>query len=325
MIQPIFFPFTHFQASDINAVASLFKSIFFFPASTVKEFEESANHADDKDFLLPIYTEDKDFEVVLQKVKEYRNWGELNKDNQGNLKAFLQEKPYLTGHSGVAHIRAGIKRPPKEIDDVQIKEDSLLKSLMFLRLAKIHDMEKENLYNQLKGIEKDEQQLFSSLHGFDREFDQNINHADKENINLKTRIDDLGEYMTSNRISAWVDFFNRKNPFSSFNSSLLFVTTSPAVMEYLTSIAKNKIKLLDIDNIKVHEKKCENRNQWVETFNKYVESLVISGQQSLNVPAERDDNCALEIKIKLYLLQGDDISSFFQGVGQKSPVCLVSV
>jgi hypothetical protein len=93
----------------------------------------------------------------------------------------------------------------------------------------------------------------------------------------------------------------------------------------LISVSKNKMKLLDIDKLKVHENKCENKKQWVEEFNKYVEEFVTSGQQPLNTPAERDDNCTLEVKIKLYLLQGDVISSFFQGIGQNIPVCLVSV
>jgi hypothetical protein len=309
MIKPIFFPFTHLQATDIEALSALFKSISFFPASKPDEFEQSYSHIKDKNFLLPIYAENKDFKLVLNKVNEYRNWGELNKENKGNLKAFLQNRPYFTDNTNVRHIRDVIEHPHKENNNLQFKEESLLKNLMFLRLAKIHDTEKENLNNKFNTIEKNEQKLFSDIQGIDPKFDGK-------------GAGDLGEYMTSKRVSAWVEFFNNKNP---FNPSLLFVTTSFAVMEYLLSVSKNKIKLLDIDNLKVHEKKCKNKNQWVEIFNKYVENLVIPDKQLLNVPAERDDNCTLEVKIKLYLLQGDDISSFFQGVGEKIPVCLVSV
>ncbi|MCK5098451.1 MAG: hypothetical protein KAR45_10135, partial [Desulfobacteraceae bacterium] len=303
MIKPIFFPFTHLQKTDIRAVAALFKSIFFFPASMPDEFDESIGYIEDKDFIIPIYPEKNDFEPVLHKVNEYRNWGELNKENKVNLKVLLQDKPYFTNDTSIPHLRANIERTPREGADLLSKKDTLLNNLMFLRLAKIHDLEKENLDNQFTGIEENEYKLFSAIRG-DDSGDQESNLTDTiEKTPLKIRSDDFGEYMTSQRISAWVDFFNRKKPFNSFDSSLLFVTTSSAVMEYLLSISKNKIKLLDIDNLKVHEKKCENRNQWVETFNKHVENLVTSGQQSLNIPAERDDNCTLEIKIKLYLLQ----------------------
>ncbi len=312
MINPIFFPFTHMQATDVKAISALFKSILFFPVSRQTEFEESIRHIKDKDFLLPVYAENKDFELVMHKVNEYRNWGELNKENKGNLKVFLQDKPYFTDDTAVAHIRGEIERNHKASSDLPSKEDSLLKNLMFLRLAKIYDLEKENLNSKFNSIKKDEQNLFSAIHGLDKELD-------------KKRVEDLGEYMTSERVRAWVEFFNNKNPFSAFDTSLLFVTTSPAVMEYLMSVSKKKIKLLDIDSLKVHENKCENKNQWIEEFNKYVYDLVISGQQPLNISAERDDSCKLEVKIKLYLLQGDVISSFFQGVGQKVPICLVRV
>jgi hypothetical protein len=326
MIQPIFFPFTHIQESDVKAISSLFKSILFFPVSTPAEYKENEGYMEGSDLLLPVYIEDEDFEQVLQKVKEYRSWGELHKDNRGNLKTFLQDQPYLTDPVGIANIRSGITNKTKEIEEVPTKEDSLIKSLMFLRLAKIHDLEKETLSNQLLGIAKDEQKLFSEIRGLNREYDEN-NDIDglKESLLVKDKNEDPGAYMTAERIGAWVDFFNIQRPFSAFDSSLLFVTTSPAVMEYLMSVAKNKIKLLDIDNLKVHENKCGNKNQWVEVFHKYVDNLVKSGQQALNVPAERDDNCTLVVKIKLYLLQGDDISSFFQGIDQNVPVCFISV
>ncbi|MCD4743675.1 MAG: hypothetical protein K8R67_14525 [Desulfobacteraceae bacterium] len=324
MIKPIFFPFTHIQDSDIKVISAFFKSIFFFPASEPAEFEESVKNMADKDLLLPIYAEKKDFEPVLHKVDEYRKWGELNKENKGNLKVFLQEKPYLTNDTGVPHIRAGIERVPEESGDLPSEENSLFKSLMLLRLAKIYDLEKDNLNNQFNDIKKNEEKLFSAIQGLDQKSDRNLGQ-NRENLFLNRSVEDLGEYMTSRRLSAWVDFFNRRKPFSSFDSPLLFVTTSAAVMEYLISISKNIIKSLDIDKLKVHEKKCENMKQWVKTFNKYVEDLVVSGQQPVNAPAERDDNCTLEVQIKLYLLQGDVISSFFQGVGQSIPVCLISV
>ncbi|MCP3898125.1 MAG: hypothetical protein GY707_00150 [Desulfobacteraceae bacterium] len=312
MMKTIFFPFAHLQVTDIKVISALFKSIFYFSASMPEEFEESNSHKKKKDVLLPIYPDNKDFELALIKVNEYRHWGELNKENKGNLKAFLQTKPYLTDNTAVSHIRAGIENTNKEDHDLPSKNDLLLKNLMFLRLAKIHDMEKESIGNQFNSIEKNEQKLFSDIQGHDTKFDGK-------------RVEDFGAYMTPERLSAWFNFFNTKMPFNSFDSPLLFVTTSAAVMEYLLSVSENKIKLLDIDNLKVHENICENKHQWVEVFNKYVENLVISGQQSLNTPAERDDNCTLEVKIKLYLLQGDVISSFFQGVGQGVPVCLVSV
>ena len=328
MIKPIFFPFTHLQDSDIKAVSAFFKSIFFFPASEPAEFGESVKNMADKDLLLPIYADKKDFEPVLHKVNEYRKWGELNKENKGNLKVFLQEKPYLTNDTGIPNIRAGIESVPQKGRDVPSEDDSLFKSLMFLRLAKIYDLEKDNLNNQFDDIEKDEENLFSVIQGLDQKSDQKLDRdfdQSRGNPSLKKGAEDLGAYMTPQRISAWVDFFNRRKPFSSFESPLLFVTTSTAVMEYLLSISKNIIKSLDIDKLKVHEKKCENRNQWVDAFNKYVEDFVVSSQQPENAPVEKDDNCTLEMKIKLYLLQGDVISSFFQGIGQNIPVCFISV
>ncbi len=312
MMKSILFPFTHLQADDIKVVSALFKSIFFFPASMPDEFEQSISQIKDKDIFVPIYPDNKDFELALNKVNEYRNWGELNKENKGNLKVFLQNRPYLTDDNTVAHIRAGIESTHNDSHDGASKEELLLRNLMFLRLAKIHDIEKENLDSHFDLIEENENKLFSDIQGHDSKFDTK-------------RKEDLGEYMTSKRVGAWVDFFNEKIPFNSFDSPLLFVTTSPAVMEYLLSVSENKIKLLDIEDLKVHENICENKNQWVEAFNKYVENLVISGQQFLNTPAERDDNCTLAVKIKLYLLQGDDISSFSQGIGQQIPICLVSV
>ncbi len=315
MIQPIFFPFTHLQATDIKVVSALFKSLLFFPASLPDEFEKSRAYTKnngDKELLKPVYAESRYFESILNKVSEYRGWGEFNKENRGNLKAFLQEQPYLTDHASVVNIRAGIEKKTKDANDLSAKEIALFKNLMFLRLAKIHDMEQESLDEQFNAIKKNEQKLFAAMRGLDQEFD-------------KKTVEEIGEYMTPQRVSAWVDFFNKKMPFDLFGSALLFVTTSSAVMDYLTSVAKNKIKILDIDKLKVHEKKCKNKNQWVDLFNKYIDNLVGSGQQSLDPPVERDDNCTLEVGIKLYLLQGDVISSFFQGVGQNIPVCLLSV
>lgn len=328
MIKPIFFPFTHLNATDVQIVSALFKTILLFPAATCDEFDNSVKHMEDKDFLIPIYAEPKDFEPVLQKVKEYRNFGELNKENKGNLKVFFNDKPYFTNDTYVTHLRSDIEKPIlKKTDNLSLQNDTLLNNLVFLRLARIYDLEKESLYNQFSSIEKEEQKLFAAIRGDDQEPELKNSHLlnAKEKTSINARKDDSGEYMVSKRISAWVDFFNKRKPFNSFDSPLLFVTTSSSVLEYLLSISKNKIKLLDIDNLKVHEKECENRKQWVETFDEFVENLVTSGQPSLNEPAERDDNCTLEIKIKLYLLQGDAISNFFQGTFKKIPICFLSV
>ena len=129
MIKPIFFPFTHLQTTDIQAISALFKSIFFFPASSPDEFDESISHIEDKDFIIPVYAENKDFEPVLQKVNEYRNWGELNKENKGNLKAFFKDKPYFTNDTYVPHLRANIERPSKESDKLPSKKDDLFNNI----------------------------------------------------------------------------------------------------------------------------------------------------------------------------------------------------
>jgi len=322
MMQPIFFPFTHLRANDIKILSSLFRSTVFFPAATPEEFKESFKHIGEIDFLSPVYADNEGFKKALQKVKEYRAWGELNQDSKVSLKTFLQETPYLTDNDGVSHIRAGITQNKTKPDSVEVEEISLTKNLMFLRLAKIYDEENENLYNQFCQVEQNELKLFSDIKGFDLDTDD----YDEKNIqNKQIKTNDLGSYMTSQRISSWVDFFNKNKPFNSFDLPLLFVTTSTAVMEYLMSNATNIIKLLDNDNLKVHEQKCGNKEQWLNTFNEFVEHLVISREQALDGFIERDDNCALEVKIKLYLLQGDVISSFFKGIGKTVPVCFISV
>ncbi len=312
MVQPIFFPFTHFKKKDYEIVSALFKSIIFFPVSGRSEFEESIADIGDAGVILPVFPEEKQLGMVLQKVDEFRRWGELNQDNRGNLKTFFQDKPCFTSDTDPGYLRARIKRTADRSDEPGEEETSLLKDLMFLRLAKLHDFEKEGLQSKFDLVLRDEHRLFSEIQGISSEFD-------------RESVEDAGAYMTAERVSAWCNFFNANHLFNMYDSDLLFVTTSSAVMEYLLSVSKNKIKLLDIDGLKVHENKCENKNQWVETFNKYVENLVTKGQQALDAPAERDDNCALEIKIKLYLLKGDVISSFFQGLDQKVLICLLSV
>ncbi len=318
MVQPIFFPFTHLQRSDIEALSLIFTSILFFPLSSKKEFEKSFDSEEDKKIFTPVYTEDKYFDQVKQKVNEYRSWGELNKDNSGMLKTFLQDQPYLTDKNSTARIRSNIGKTHEKSEDRQSNADSLFNSLIFLRLAKIHDMEKEGIGNKLDTIGRNEQKLFSNLRGAGLS-------GKSDNFILGSKKQDLGEYMTARRINTWAEFFNEKMSSMPFDNPLVFVTTSIAVFEYLLSVSKNKIKILDIDNLKVHEKKCDNKIHWVKTFNECVESLISLEQHSLDMPDMVDDNCSQIIKVKLYLLGEDAINIFPQSTGQNIPVLFVSI
>jgi hypothetical protein len=114
------------------------------------------------------------------------------------------------------------------------------------------------------------------------------------------------------------------NCFESFEHPPVFVTTSEAAFEYLVSFDKKSTNALDIDNIKVHENNCAEKNNWQTGFYRLVRSAMEKGAGQIGRIADSGDECTVNARIRIYLLSRESaVHNILHRTYETVPVCLV--
>ena len=246
MINFYFFPFTVMDNRQAKALSCFFNHFNVLDVHDGGVLPEPMAGLEVQGRLSRVCLDNEKLALAEQQVRAYLDWAAIHKGNEKNLRALIREEMFFKDDSGVAAIRAGIRRgadahTPEPATGLDSNE-----SLVFLKLADIHDRQSQEIQVALDNLDQENAALFAELKG-DEEIDLAVDH---------TLSAEPGQAMTEKRIKAWLRAASNTACFDQDGTPVL-ITTSRAVMDEFLAGAGEAINALDIDSIKVHEKDCE--------------------------------------------------------------------
>ena len=312
----IFFPFSYISQDQLATLQAFFSSFAFFPAASDLEHLVRLQELADKGTAVPVFSSREDLILVDRQFEEYMAWVKVHKGNEHNLRFLLKDNPYFTSDSDVTAIKSQIRGTREVIKPQQSAKDGLLKDLLFLKMARQCDQEKESIDLQLANIDRAGNRIFSRLLGEEDPVEAAVPGG-------KPGIPDPGAIMTRERIEAWARCMMHSNIVENTGESPVFVTTSEAVVDYLETISSDAINALDIDPIKVHENECENKIGWQRQVFEHLMCAAKGDKGRQNHLPEVKDECFISGQIKLSLFSGNNIHNLFNLKDKQIAVCLI--
>jgi len=296
-MNPVYFPFTYISEATIEAVASCFRQTVVYQAIS-QNIPESMKKWAEKgilDIRTPVITDEQ---KILSIIKDYKNWANLHQGSEKSFLKFQKEKIPFFEDTSEKRIMSEIKRYKEGKKEENEKPDPLLNSRIFLQIAQEFDIQNQDVNKELDGFKGLEHKLMKHLHDNDPEF--LIPNAEFQVIQ-----EDMGNYMTSERIEAWLNLMQHDSELSG-----IFITSSPAVIELMTDKVPEMKLIHHWDAVPVSQKK-ERADTWQNDFMKYLQNLAESDQPE---PSADDmifmsDNKRYAIKI--YLVPGKTPYEFF--------------
>ncbi|MBC8439566.1 MAG: hypothetical protein H8D87_07770 [Deltaproteobacteria bacterium] len=330
-IRFLFFPFTHIRENQLRIVLTFFPSFEYLSMTGDFNNHPNLHKAFGQGKITPFFLSYDQVVTVEQNLEQYLAWARIHKGNEANLKSLLKDTPYFTNDSDVTAIKTQIKggNGGKDPDLALPGESTLQQDLLFLKMAQLYDEQNEGIDLALNDLSTSHDKLISTLRGleyFSSEA-ENIKAEDSKAENYKDVYSkDAGGIMTQQRIRAWSrSMTSMGGGLKQDGDTPLFITASDAVFDYLESNCKDVVNALDIDNIKVHENECENKNEWQHQFCDYlVRAIQGDGIQENNLP-EVNDSCFLSGQIKLCIFSGNDINRLFNCSNKQISVCLIKL
>ena len=314
----LFFPFTHITQKDLDIILTFFSK--FHSLSINRDFKHNRvlQQLSDQGKIIPSFISQKAFTTVDQKTKQFFEWTRTHKGNEHNLKLLLKRNPYFTSDSDVTEIKSQIRGDKKDSREFMSDESSLHKDLLFLYMAQLHDEQKEDIDLELKGLNKASDQLVSTLRGLE-DYEDEIKSPDLDKYTYSEAT------MIPERIQAWFRYMDSMKLLYKKESDNLFITTNSEVFNYFESNGNDIRIALDIDNIKVHGKRCQNTDVWQREFESCLIESVNGGKNPVdNLPAA-NDNCLEKGRIKICTFWGDDINKIFNAADKHISVCLIKI
>ncbi len=322
MIYPVFFPFTHVDPVQEQALLSVFRFMFFMPVSTRSLVSRDIDHPGSEQALEPVWPLGPEpVQAAVRAADEYIKWGELNYENGTHLKTLINQMPYGTDDTAVTALKSKLLAPGgPDIEPAGEVDEKLFQALLFLRMAQLSDEQKAQVDSSFDALNRKHADLFSRItpENEDHLFD-NLPPAGKQSFW------DPGSYLTAKRIQAWFMYFIKGRTGPEHGQMPVLVTTSQAVFDHLASFDKKLVNALDIDRIKVHENNCAEDNTWQERFYGLVHSAYGKGPGHDDGILVSGDRCGSDARIKLYLLSGRAIDTIVQNRYETIPVCLVKL
>lgn len=317
----LFFPFTHITQDQLTAVLSFFSS---FDCLSVNQdfFEHKAlNALYNEGRIHPVFPAQEQIKIIEQTSAQYLDWAKIHTGDKVNLKTLLSDTPYFTRDTDVTHIKSQLLKgaQTREIQTRETKNPQLSwqKELLFLKMAQLCDAQHDRIDTELKHLEKIQEDLVNSLRGLDTPISSPEDKKEMSN--------DLGDKMTGERIASWAGYMAREGHLNIPEQTLVFVTTSTAVFEYLESNCEDVVNPLDIKQIKVHENICTHQKGWQRQFEMVLmQAIQGKGCRKEDLPEVADD-CSLSAQFKLGLFSGKMINQFFKMANEQVPVCLVKL
>jgi len=308
-----FFPFTRMSQDQVLTMDLFFHGVKVLNLDPKNLSEPLFSAVLASGGLNPVSVGEDKISMLKAQVRSFMEWAAVHKGNEKNLKSLIREETYFRNDSDVTAIQSDIRQgivPGATSKPKPAKEPAL-----FLRFAEILDRENEIIQDQLDFLEQNNASLFAELKG---EIEPG------EPILEQGRKSDPGADRTGERIQAWCAVAREIGLFDSQEECPVLVTTSPAVLDYLTGNFDEVINGLDNDCIKVHEHVCGCRERWQKEFSHFLEEFIVGQTPSWNNFSNGDCNCRTGI-IRLSRFPGGGLNKKFNIPGTQVVVCLVTL
>jgi len=246
MVNFYFFPFTFMDGRQAKALSCFFNSVNVLDLHGGAVLPGPMAGLEARGCLARVCLDQDRLDRAEQKVRNYLDWAAVHKGNEKNLRALIRESVFFKDDSGVAAIRAGIRTGAAPRDKEPAIGPDSIDSLVFLKLADIHDRESRDIQMALDALDRENAALFAELKG-DGEMSPAVDQIQSP---------EPGRIMTEKRIEAWLGAAVDAEWFDQGGIPVL-ITTSRAVMDEFSAHGGKAINALDIDSIKVHENDCE--------------------------------------------------------------------
>nr|WP_321403748.1 hypothetical protein [uncultured Desulfobacter sp.] len=316
MINFYFFPFTFMDNRQAKAISCFFNHFNLLDIHDGGVLPEPMAGLEAQGRLNRVGLDREKLALAEQQVRSYLDWAAIHKGNEKNLRFLIREKMFFKDDSGVAAIRAGIRNGAGSHTLEPTAGRDSNESLVFLKLADIHDRQSQDIQTALDSLDQENAALFAELKG-DEEIASAVNHVPYS---------EPGQAMTEKRIKAWLKAAVDAACFDQDGTKVL-ITTSRAVMDGFLGGAGEAINALDIDSIKVHEKDCE----FIDRQRLKIHAIIEQMAQGLTPDFENEyfegaDQGSVTGRIQIRFFSGlGDVNVTEKNPGGQIGVCLVEL
>ncbi len=294
-MNPIYFPFTYVPQWVAETLAASFTRFIVYQPSgkTLPAEIQTWVEKEAMQVYVPVPADDETFTKV---VRAFQAFARLHADGK-NLRAAAfwgrQGGIPLYDDTATSQIVAALKKD-QTADSKKADSDSLLQARVFLDFAQEFDRQNAELIRGLELNDRRSKELLKNL------------SADKDSalpgtpLTAEIRVDDPGEYMTPDRLQAWIELF-MEDP----ADSELLVTSSPSVFNHLIENLPTAEMVFDSKALPAAAEYDNAFISWREEFLNQIKQLVESEGLAIDdAPAHlpRVDRFSAKPTLTLYRL-----------------------
>lgn len=169
-----------------------------------------------------------DPEDLARAIREFKAWADLHGGEIADLAGLSQSMQGLstrTDEAGPTSIGDQIRHYGEQ--NPQASADPVFQAALFLSMAQQLDQQQVSVIRDLGEIQDMERVMLARLAGDDRDLEGGINPPSGTDL---AGMSDTGGFMTARRVRSWSELASSDTGPQSF---ILYVTSSPAVLEYV--------------------------------------------------------------------------------------------
>ena len=254
-MKPIYFPFTFMSEPVLREMNIFFPQTIIYQPSSTKIPLFIQKSADDGllEIRAPFGGDETKFDGL---VREYRQWLEYR---QGSETTFFKTRIFdgtgmetipMYSENATSQIKHEIKKG--HFEDKPQKPDAEFTARLFLLIAQEFDIQQNEFNLDLERFQLMENDLFSNMRG---ENESPETSSSKTNKPVYT---DLGSYNTGQRLSAWLKIFEGDPVPPDEFGSVLFITSSNAVLEHMMDLCPDSEMILCSGPVRAEDRQPEN-------------------------------------------------------------------
>jgi hypothetical protein len=253
-MKPIYFPFTYVSDPVAKALSACFgQFVIYRPVSeNLSEQMQLWINRGVMDVRVPVTENENELKTA---VKNYQIWADLHRKGLSEKTAILKTRmdslPFFSEFS-FSKIVEDMKEKIHYNSNTQIP-DPVLAARIFLYFAQEFDRQNYELSCDLNLYDQQEEELIRQLKMEDDPVVGQFRNAPM------TLPNPFADYMISDRLAAWTRIFCQDSEVSG-----LFVTHSPAILEYLRDRASTVARVMNIESIPLGEENYGERESWQE-------------------------------------------------------------
>ncbi|MFC1815958.1 hypothetical protein ACFL0M_08455 [Thermodesulfobacteriota bacterium] len=301
-MQAIIFPVTYISEKTLAAVRSCFQNVIVYQPTRRQVPSRMQAWAQKGliDIRIPVSLDENKLETVL---KDYKNWVSLH---PGGMLEFLNASKDTTpffDETSSSQIIAEVKNTGP-----QKKPDPLFNTRLFLQIAQEYDIQSDEIIQELASSDRSEQDLMNHLIGEEAD-------SIREIRGLGTRYHrDSAEYMLFERVLAWARLFQQDREDDSREMPRLFITNSPAALEFLINQAPATEMVTQIKSIPILPDSSKELESWHNRLSSALSRLaentgLQSNDAGLRLPVTAESEP--KVTFTLYRVPEESPAAFF--------------